>query len=339
MSIITKSIKEHDGLKMSRLNVKKYTQIMLLSIGLLSMIPSGACAGDFKVITLGTGVPIPDIERFSSATLVEAGDQRLLFDVGRGAVIRLWQAKIPIGTIDQVFITHHHSDHIVGMADLYLTYISGAAYGKGEPPLRVMGATGVESLMGNLKKAFYGDIQIRYEDGQLTDLEQTAIEAKDIVEGVVYEKGGVRVTAFDNFHGEHIKPSLGYRIDYKAHSVVISGDTKYCENLVDNSKNADLILHSVAMFNKNLPLVPDSAETVLAHHTTPEEAARVFNETKPKLAVLTHMVRIPSNQLFPFSDIVDAVRKNGYCGPLVAAEDLMTFNIEDEVTIIPFEEL
>lgn len=319
-------------------NINKFTRIVMFSFCMLSMIPLRGYANDFRVITLGTGVPIPDVERFSAATLVEAGDQRLLFDVGRGAVLRLWQAKIPIGSIDQIFITHHHSDHIVGMPDLYLTYISGAAYGKGEPPFRVMGAGGVESLMSNLKKAFYGDIKIRYEDGQLADFAQTAIEAKDITEGVVYEKEDVKVTAFDNFHGEHIKPSLGYRVDYKGHSVVISGDTKYSENLVKNSKNTDLIIHSVAMFNRNLPTIPESAKTVLAHHTTPEEAARVFNETNPKLAVLTHIVRLPSNQLFPFSDIVEAVRANDYRGPLVAAEDLMIFEIEKEIKVIPFQE-
>ena len=76
---------------------------------------------DFKVTLLGTGVPVPSPERFSSSTLVEAGDQKLLIDAGRGATIRLFQIKVPIGRIDALFLTHFHSDHTIGIPDVWLT--------------------------------------------------------------------------------------------------------------------------------------------------------------------------------------------------------------------------
>ena len=66
---------------------------------------------DFRVTLLGTGVPIPAPERFGPSTLVEAGDQSFLIDAGRGATIRLYQLKIPIGRIDVQLLTHYHSDH------------------------------------------------------------------------------------------------------------------------------------------------------------------------------------------------------------------------------------
>jgi ribonuclease Z len=76
---------------------------------------------DFKVTLLGTGSPFPDPNRFAAATLVEAGQEKLLFDVGRGATIRLNQIGVPMGAINAVFITHFHSDHTSGLPDLWLT--------------------------------------------------------------------------------------------------------------------------------------------------------------------------------------------------------------------------
>src|SRR6266704_50177 len=70
---------------------------------------------DFRVTLLGTGVPIPSPDRFGPCTLVEAGDQKFLVDAGRGATIRLYQLKLPIGRIDVQLLTHYHSDHTSGI--------------------------------------------------------------------------------------------------------------------------------------------------------------------------------------------------------------------------------
>ena len=75
-------------------------------------------ASHFRVTLLGTGVPIPRPDRFGPSTLIEAGDQKLLIDAGRGATIRLYQLGVPIGRIDALLLTHYHSDHTVGIPDL-----------------------------------------------------------------------------------------------------------------------------------------------------------------------------------------------------------------------------
>src|ERR1043166_10293485 len=77
--------------------------------------------GDFSVTLLGTGTPVPLPDRFGPSTLVEAGGQKLLFDAGRGASIRLNQLEVPIGSIDALLLTHFHSDHTVGIPDVWLT--------------------------------------------------------------------------------------------------------------------------------------------------------------------------------------------------------------------------
>src|SRR3954463_5889244 len=88
---------------------------------------------DFKVTLLGTASPSPRPTRFGPSTLVEAGDQKLLFDAGRGVPIRMWQIKVPMGKLDALFITHFHSDHVSGIPDLWLTGWLGAGIGT---PLR-----------------------------------------------------------------------------------------------------------------------------------------------------------------------------------------------------------
>ena len=96
------------------------------------------------VTLLGTGVPNPRPERFSQSTLVEAGSQKLVFDLGRGVTIRLWQLKVPMGRIDAHFITHFHSDHLVGLPDLWLTGWLRPPYGQRKKPFLIYGPSGTQ---------------------------------------------------------------------------------------------------------------------------------------------------------------------------------------------------
>src|SRR3982750_995575 len=78
-------------------------------------------ARNFRVTLLGTGSPPLSLTRFGPSILVEAGDQTLVFDVGRGAAQRLAQLGVPLDKIDAIFLTHLHSDHVIGLPDLWLT--------------------------------------------------------------------------------------------------------------------------------------------------------------------------------------------------------------------------
>ncbi len=298
---------------------------------------------DFKVITLGTGAPPPEMERFGPSTLVQVAGQNLLFDVGRGAYQRLTQLGIPAKNINMVFITHLHSDHTVGLPDLYLTGMLKGPFGNRKDPFPITGVQGTKDMMDNMKKAFSADTAIRTKDGELQPAWADIAATEFTDDGVVYEKDGVKVTAFKNFHGEAIQPSFGYRIDYDGRSAVISGDTKYSENLVKYAAGVDLLVHSVGMAPEELlELDTDTAKrakVILNHHTPPADAAKVFNEAKPKLAVFSHMVLISTDPKFPDptqEGIVEKTRAAGYTGPLEIARDLMTFEIGDTIKVVPF---
>lgn len=293
-------------------------------------------SSDFNVVTLGTGSPPPTLRRFGPATLVRAGGQTLLFDAGRGATQRLGQVNVRLGSIDALFITHLHSDHIVGIPDLWLTGWLPTAYAQRVTPFRVWGPEGTKGLMAGLEQAYAWDIQARIADQKLPQA-GVAIEATEIREGVVYEKNGVKVTAFEVDHGPLLKPAFGYRVDYDGRSVAISGDTKFSENLIKFVSGVDLLIHQVAMAKEELLQASPFIRLILDHHTKPDEAGVVFSRSKPKLAVYYHLV-LQGNAKIPAPTEDDVVQKTRttYSGPLVVSEDLMTFNIEKTgVSIIP----
>jgi ribonuclease Z len=290
--------------------------IIALSIGGMDLR-----AQEFRVTLLGTGNPTPSLTRFGPSILIQAGDETLLFDAGRGAAQRLYQLNVPFQKINAVFLTHLHSDHIVGLPDLWLT---GWVIGRTTSPLKLIGPGGTTEMAGYLEKAFAFDVRIRTEEGGQAAAGGT-ISARDIVQGLVYEEHGVKVTAFDVDHGM-VKPALGYRIEYRGHAVVLSGDTRFSENVIKFSQGADLLVHEVALAPADIN--PSTrGYRAFAHHTTPEQAAEVYSRVKPKLAVYSHIV-----SLWGLKDEEITLRTRGlYSGPFEVGEDLMSFVITDSV--------
>ena len=300
---------------------------------LLSVLCSGAAnsaQSDFRVTLLGTGVPIPAPDRFGPATLVEAGEQKLLFDAGRGATIRLWQLKIPFNRVTPLFLTHLHSDHVSGIPDLWLTGWLGGPFGRRKTPFHVIGPVGTKDLMTNLERAYAADIKIRIAD-EHNPPEGVRVVADEFPgEGVVYEKDGVKVIAFEVNHGEKIKPAFGYRVEYEGHSIVISGDTRFNENVIKYGTGADVLIHEVMAVRPDL-LKDEQVKRVMAHHTSPQEAGTVFTRAHPKLAVYTHIVLrgAPGIPAVTPDEIVAQTRET-YKGPLEVGQDLFSVDISED---------
>jgi ribonuclease Z len=321
---------------------KHFLVVVALTMAWVQWICTGptvaqqAGASDEIIVTLlGTGSPQPLPNRFGPATLVQAGALALLFDAGRGVTVRLNQLGVSSGKgIDAVFLTHYHSDHIAGLPDLWMTGYMFGPFGSRSKPMRLWGPSegvstpsGAEKIAKGLQEAFADDVRIRQADEKIAPA-ATQIEARGFHrDGVVFDEAGVKVTAFAVNHGDLIKPSVGYRIDYRSRSVTISGDTKLDENLIRHATGTDLLIHEVFAISPRLAEMP-MLKPIADHHTSPEQAGTVFSRTKPKLAVYSHFALIESAV-----DEVVARTRSTYPGALEAGEDLMRVTVGREVTV------
>jgi ribonuclease Z len=285
----------------------------------------------FRVTLLGTGAPPPVLDRFGPSTLVEAGDQKFIFDAGRGAMQRLYQLGIPFADITGLLLTHHHSDHVVGFVDLWLTGWIGRPWGSRQTPLRVLGPRGTNQMMEHLPLAFAVDLRVRSRSYPIAGAK---LESEEIREGVVYSHNGMTITAFEVDHGGEELPAFGYRIDYQGHSAVLSGDTTFNENLIDHAQGTDLIVHEVTAASGTAAESPEQLKRIGSNHTTPEQAGEVFARIKPKLAVYNHLLLFGGATA---DDLIPATRKQ-YSGPLLVGADLMQFNIGENIETHRFTE-
>jgi ribonuclease Z len=269
------------------------------------------------------------MDRFGPSTLVEVGAEKFIFDAGRGAMQRLHQLGIPFGAVTGMFLTHHHSDHVVGFPDLWLTGWIGRPWGKRDVPLQVWGPEGTRQMMEHLPKAFAVDIRVR---SKHYSPDGVRLIAHEIREGVVFDGDGIKVTAFEVDHGGEELPAYGYRIDYQGRAAVLSGDTTFNENLIRHSAGADLIVHEVTAVAGSAAESAEQLKRIAANHTTPDQAAEVFSRAKPKLAVYNHLLLFGGATA---DDLIPATRKK-YRGPLVVGEDLLRIQITDGVETYPF---
>lgn len=310
----------------------------LTALAAMSLWPAHAqpvAADEFRVTLLGTGSPAPVMKRFGPGVLVQVAGKNLLIDSGRGTTQRLLQSGVPLGKVDALFITHLHSDHVVGIPDLWLTGWLQASYAQRNGTFVVYGPAGTKGLMDGLAVAYDWDIKARIADQGLK-AEAIRADVTEIRPGVVYDKDGVKVTAIEVDHGEMLKPAFGFRIDHSGRSVTISGDTRFSENLIEQAKGTDLLIHQVAAASEALLKIP-TFKVILAHHTQPDEAGTVFSRVKPKLAVYYHFVLLgtPTIPAVTEKEVFEMTRKT-YAGPLLIGEDLMAFRIErDQVVQLP----
>jgi ribonuclease Z len=267
---------------------------------------------DLDVVFLGTSGSAPTAQRGLSATLIRRGGERLLFDCGEGTQRQLLRSQIGLVDLREIFVTHYHADHFLGLPGLLKTY---ALRGR-EAPITIFGPEGLRDLFGSLRRIF----------GRLT-------YPYDLVElrpGEVLEREEYRLSAFAV---AHMRASLGYalaelprpgRFDVEAadalgvpagrergvlqggepvtladgrvvlpadvlgppragRRVVLTGDTAPAVSVTEVAAGADVLVHEATFCEDE---VERARETL---HSTAADAAAVGRDAGVKLLALTHL--------------------------------------------------
>ena len=269
-----------------------------------------------SVQLLGTGSPPPNPKRRGPATLLSLGDERFLVDAGSGVGAQLVQAGVRPYDWPRVFITHHHSDHVIDLAHLLVTrWIVGQ-----NAPFEVWGPAGTRRQMEKLMDYLHWDLEIRREHMQERALPE--VRVTEIEEGRLTHAGGVTVSAFTVDH-DPVRPAFGYRFDGGGRSVVISGDTRPCENLIRASYRVDTLVHECCEMAKTSwypgcgwDSLDAKIRDLASYHTQPDQLGRVAREAQARALVVTHLMpgSVPD-------ELREAIARD-YEGPTTIGEDL-----------------
>lgn len=221
-----------------------------------------------KLTLLGTGTPVPDPARRGPSQVIEVGDALVLVDAGSGVLHRLLEAGYggsdsgPPGIpIQQIALTHLHSDHIVGLADLLWT---GWIMRWWDAPPPIAGPPGTLEFVRRLIHTFEYDIRVRVR-GERLKTRWLIPRVDEVDEAWTVTGDGWKLTAFRVDH-EPVDQAFGYRLDADAGSVVVSGDTRPSENLIRHAQGADLLVHEVYWKR--------GADALRATITDPDQLAR-----------------------------------------------------------------
>src|SRR6185295_16085957 len=143
------------------------------------------------------------------STAVTVGDKVFVIDAGRAVVLRLAAADLSLKSVQAVFLTHLHSDHTAGLPDLFDT---SWQFGRKTVPLPLYGPPGTKKLARAMLDFFAEDIHVRRDLMEKHPAAGATIDTHTVREGVVYDDGEVKVTAFVVDH-KPVRYAIGYRFD------------------------------------------------------------------------------------------------------------------------------
>jgi len=263
----------------------------------------------FEIVFCGTGSPQFQPDRGQPCTAIVANGKLFVFDTGQGAAQGLQSAAVPFHSLEAVFLTHLHSDHMSGLGDvLHNSWL----YGR-QQQVEIVGPPGTERLRDGVAESFAADLDERWNTlGSEYRAADTSmgIGREVLVAGdelaVVYEQDGVRISAFRVEHPNWAH-AYGYKFEFQGKVVVISGDTRYAANLVNHSRDADILIHEAlnvdmmktiagALREHGGGIDPERMDLIISVHTPTDELAKLATEAAVDRLVLTHLIPpIPAN--------------------------------------------
>jgi ribonuclease Z len=286
-------------------------------------------------VLCGTGSPISQTEP-QTCTAVFVNGQFLLFDAGNNALSSMNNLNLPIYELDAVFITHFHNDHYADLGDVMeWSWIRGRRH-----ILPVYGPTGITQIVEGFQSAY--ELEAMYRTAHHGEeimppewVDSQPIEftpPQDDSAVVVYERDGVTVRAFRVSHPP-IEPAVGYRIEYAGLVIVLSGDTVRTNSLLEQSRNADLLVAEamnkavVETMEKVFREIGDTDRATIfydirEYHMDVSDVGALAQEANVKRLALNHLAPKPQGRQQANLFFRDPVSKL-YSGELLVGEDGM----------------
>ncbi|MFO7964408.1 MAG: MBL fold metallo-hydrolase [Desulfobacterales bacterium] len=256
------------------------------------------------VTILGSGTCVPSLARSSSAALLEVSGLKLLIDIGPGTIFRLLTAGATIFDISHVFISHFHPDHTGELASFLFSYKHTRTVFQ-KKGVTIVGGKGLSDFYDRLRSVYGRWIEPEADGWPLKCVEMSVSEP-DRIDFVSFLVDTVPVS--------HNPESIAFRItDAGGKSMVYSGDTDFCDDLVSLAQNADLLICDAST----------PADRKMKGHMSPGLAGKTARLANVGKLVLTHF--------YPECDRLTAEKecRTAYSGPLVLAEDLMILRLEE----------
>ena len=316
-----------DGIIMKTVYIILFFTIIFLSCTKVDDFSKGENGGDVSlkksvhrtyVVLLGTGTPNAEPERSGSAVAVVVNNSVYLVDCGSGVVRRAVAAfkkgikALEVKNLDKLFVTHLHSDHTAGYADLILTpWILGR-----EKPLRVFGPKGIGRMTSHLLDAYSEDIGNRLGGLEPINRRGYKVEVREYKEGLVYQDSNVNVYAYRVEHAGW-QEAYAFQFVTKDRVVTVSGDCRPCEGIVAASMGSDLLVHEAYSYIGYLTREPKWQKYHRNAHTSTKELAELALKVKPKMVVMYHVLSWGARP----EVMVNEVRQI-YGGKVVCGEDL-----------------
>lgn len=291
----------------------------------------------FDVLLLGTGSPLPNADRCGAGQVLIAGEERVLVDCGWGAARRLFAGGVPPPVVNTALFTHMHSDHITDVPDFIIMRWAGGA----QTPLTVYGPTGTKRMIDGFLDAMADDIRFRFaHHGDKLSAEGIKVVVHEVAATpeptLIATVGGLRMESFEVDHFP-VVPALGFRFSMDGATLVISGDTKKCDNLTRASEGADVLISeglSENIFKIMRQRILDAGNTRQAavmddvpdYHATTIEVAEMARDAGVKKLVLSHLIPPVPNE-GPLAQAFAAGMSDVFKGELVVGQDLMRFHV------------
>ncbi len=261
---------------------------------------------DMDVVFLGTGGSVPTARRSTACVLARVGGDRLLFDCGEGSQ-RQMQRSTGLVQVDEIYITHFHADHYLGIPGLLKTYdLNGR-----ERELRVIGPPGLFELFKSLRRIFgrlaYEVDLIELDPGEGIrhdgyEVRPFAVEHRMRAHGYALVEDS-RPGRFDPVEAERLGVAPGP--DFKrlqggetvngvdpaqvmgetrsGRKVVISGDTSPCEMTRVAAHQAQLLVHDSSFADEEVQRAGETG------HSTGRQAAELAAAAGVEMLALVHI--------------------------------------------------